>query len=104
MLMQSISGTIRLFADADWPSTKDASFTRLRAVGAFTVSAALSGGTVGPVTVTSEAGQPVRLKRPWAGGEVAVTSNGAAVPFTDDGGVISFATAKAGTYLVSHQG
>ncbi len=101
MLMQSVSGTIRLFADADWPAAKDASFTRLRAVGAFTVSAALTGGTVGPVTITSDAGQPVRLRSPWAGGQVTVTSNGAPVPFTVDGGVISFATTAGSTYQVS---
>jgi hypothetical protein len=101
MLMQSVSGTIRLFADADWPAAKDASFTRLRAVGAFTVSAALTGGTVGPVTITSDAGQPVRLRSPWPGGQVTVTSDGAPVPYTVDGGVISFATTAGSTYQVS---
>jgi hypothetical protein len=101
MLMQSVSGTIRLFADADWPAAKDASFTRLRAVGAFTVSAALTGGTVGPVTITSDAGQPVRLGSPWPGRQVTVTSNGAPVPYTVDGGVISFATTAGSTYQIS---
>src|SRR5205814_9940982 len=44
MLMASVSGTVRVFQDADWPATKDASFTRLRAKGAFLVSAAQTGG------------------------------------------------------------
>jgi alpha-L-fucosidase 2 len=92
---------IRLFGDACWPQAKDASFTRLRAVGAFTVSASLAGGVVGPVTITSEAGRPVRLKKPWKTGRVEVTTvDGAAVPFTDDGAVVSFATTPGATYTV----
>src|SRR5262249_18426068 len=104
MLMQSVSGTIRLFADACWPATRDASFKRLRAVGAFTVSAALTAGTVGPVAITSEAGKPVRLKKPWTTGRISVTSldGTGSVPFTQDGGVISFATKAGASYLVSN--
>jgi hypothetical protein len=106
MLMQSVSGTIRLFTDACWPASKDASFKRLRAVGAFTVSAALTGGDVGPVTIASDAGKPVRLKSPWKAGRVSVTSldGGGPVQFTQDGGVISFATTAGASYLVSVAG
>jgi hypothetical protein len=106
MLMQSVSGTIRLFADACWPASKDASFKRLRAVGAFTVSATLTGGGVGPVTISSDAGGPVRLKSPWKAGRVSVTSlnGGGPVQFTQDGGVISFATTAGASYLVSVAG
>jgi hypothetical protein len=108
MLMQSVSGTVRLFADADWPSTKDAHFKRLRAKGAFTVSAALAGGTVGPVTITSDAGSPLKLKNPWASGPVSVVQLDASgnpagsVPFTQSGGVISFPTTAGTTYVVSN--
>jgi hypothetical protein len=102
MLMQSVSGTIRLFADACWPAAKDASFKRLRAVGAFTVSATLTGGVVGPVTLTSEAGRPVRLKNPWKTGTVRVESiDGTAVPFTETGGVIAFATSTGTSYRIA---
>ena len=107
MLMQSVSGTIRLFADADWPADHDAHFKRLRAKGAFTVSAAMSGGTVGPVTITSDVGNQVRLKNPFGAGTVGVTRLDAdgnpagAVPFTQSGGVISFDTTAGTTYLVS---
>jgi hypothetical protein len=110
MLMQSVSGTIRLFADADWPSTKDAHFARLRAKGAFTVTAALAGGTVGPVTITSDAGRPVKLKSPWSSGTVGVQKLDAdgnpagAVPFTLTGGVIGFATTAGTSYRVSSTG
>jgi hypothetical protein len=106
MLMQSVSGTIRLFADADWPSTKDAHFTRLRAKGAFTVSASLNGGTVGPVTITSDTGNAVKLKNPWDTGAVNVVKLDAdgnpagSVASSQSNGVISFATSAGTSYLV----
>jgi alpha-L-fucosidase 2 len=49
MLMSSYSRCIRLF-DA-WPTGQDASFTTLRAKGAFLVSASLTGGVVGSVRI-----------------------------------------------------
>src|SRR5947207_1879771 len=106
MLMQSVSGTIRLFGDADWPTSKDAHFFRLRAKGAFTVSAELAGGTVSPVTVTSDVGGAVRLKDPWPTGPVTVSrldANGnavATVAHTVTDGVIAFDTAAGTTYRV----
>lgn len=107
MLMQSVSGTIRLFGDADWPTTKDASFTRLRAKGAFTVTAALAGGKVSPVTLGSDVGGTVKIKNPWSSGTVSVSTldasgnpNGS-VPFTNSGGVISFATTAGTSYQVT---
>jgi hypothetical protein len=102
MFMQSVSGTIRIFGDADWPTARNASFTRLRAKGAFLVSAAISGGTVSPVTLTSTAGGTVRLKNPWTSGTVSVTaSDGGTVSFTTSGGVISFATTAGTTYTIA---
>lgn len=108
MLMQSVSGTIRLFGDADWPISRNASFTRLRAKGAFTVSAAIAGGVVGPVTLASDVGGTVRLKSPWSTGTVSVqvldaSGNPAgAVSFTNSGGVVSFATTAGDSYQVSN--
>ncbi|OLE23133.1 MAG: hypothetical protein AUG44_22910 [Actinobacteria bacterium 13_1_20CM_3_71_11] len=107
MLMQSVSGTIRIFGDADWPTTKNASFTRLRAKGAFVVSAALSGGKVSPVTLSSDVGGSVKIKNPWSTGTVSVSTldaNGnpnGSVPFTNSGGVISFATTAGTSYQVT---
>jgi hypothetical protein len=107
MLMQSVSGTIRLFGDADWPTGKDASFTRLRAKGAFTVTAGIAGGTVTPVTLTSDVGGTVKIKNPWSGGTVSVRQLDAsgnpagAVPFTNSGGVLSFATTAGTSYQVT---
>jgi Glycosyl hydrolase family 95 catalytic domain len=110
MLMQSVSGTIRLYGDADWPVDADAHFKRLRAVGGFEVSAALAGGQVSPVTITSDAGQPVALSSPWPGARVIVRRLDAQgrptwpVPSTLNAGVVRFATAAGQTYLVSPLG
>ena len=62
-LLQSYAGAIRLFPN--WPREKDASFRTLRAVGAFLVSASLSGGVVEWVEITSERGGLLRLELPW---------------------------------------
>jgi len=110
MLMASVSGTIRLFQDADWPAAKDASFTRLRAKGAFLVTAAQTGGNVGPVVLTSTVGGTAKVKSPWKTGTVSVTAldaNGnpaGSVPFTNSGGVISFATTAGTAYQISSTG
>jgi hypothetical protein len=110
MLMQSVSGTIRLFGDADWPTAKNASFTRLRAKGAFVVSAALSGGKVSPVTLSSDVGGTVKIKNPWSSGTVSVSkldasgNPGDPVPFTNSGGVISFGTTAGTSYQVTSTG
>ena len=82
MFMQSVSGTIRVFQDADWPATKDGAFTRLRAKGAFLVSAAQAGGKVGPITLGSDAGGTVKIKNPWGSGTVSVTTAGTSYRIT----------------------
>ena len=64
MLLQSYSGTIRLFPAV--PETwKDASFETLRAEGAFLVSAKREGGLVRSVEIVSEKGGPCRLESPF---------------------------------------
>ena len=54
MLLQSHRGTVRVFAN--WPKSRDARFTDLRAYGAFLISARQTGGVVSSVRVLSEAG------------------------------------------------
>jgi alpha-L-fucosidase 2 len=79
-LLQSYSGTIRLFPN--WPREKDASFRTLRAVGAFLVSASLRNGVVEWVKITSERGGLLMLELPWSrarlqrAGQVAITLEG----------------------------
>src|SRR5262249_7288427 len=52
MLLQHEDGVLRVFPD--WPLTMDASFTRLRAKGAFLVSSDLHNGLVSWIDVKSE--------------------------------------------------
>jgi hypothetical protein len=95
MLLQSNQGVLDLFPA--WPRSRDASFTRLRAKGAFVVSARLSGGTVSGVTVTSEAGGTLRVGNPWPGVRVT-NASGQPVPFTLTNGVITVNSATGQTY------
>jgi hypothetical protein len=51
---------------------KSASFTRLRAKGAFLVSADYDGEAVSNLRILSEKGQDLTLKNPWKGKKVAI--------------------------------
>lgn len=63
MLLQSYEGTIRLFPN--WPLTQNASFCKLRAYGAFIISASLENGIIGPVKLISEKGRTCTMENPW---------------------------------------
>jgi hypothetical protein len=102
MLLQSWDGSLRLFPA--WPKGKSAAFTTLRAEGAFLVSAAIKGDTVGPVTLTSEAGRPCRLESPWPDQAVTVTSAGKAVDHTLEDRFICFDTEAGGEYTIDRTG
>lgn len=58
-----------------WPRDWDAQFTLL-ARGAFVVSAAYTGGKIGPVEIVSNAGSTCRLKNPWGDAPVTLTRDG----------------------------
>lgn len=66
MLLQSHTGTIRIFP-AIPNSWKDVSFDKLRAMGAFLVSADRVGGKVSCVKIVSEKGGILRLDNPFKG-------------------------------------
>ena len=72
MLLQSQTGVVRIFpaVPAAW---KDAAFERLRARGAFLVSAERRDGRCVEVEVTSETGGALRLESPFAGEGVRVS-------------------------------
>jgi len=73
-MVQSYTGTLRLF-----PNTQGlgrARFRDLRAAGAFLLSAAYDGKTVGNVTLFSEQGVTAKLENPWPGKTVRVTAVG----------------------------
>jgi hypothetical protein len=71
------------------------------------VSAAIAGGTVSPITLTSEVGATAKIKNPWSTGTVSVQQLDAdgnpagAVPFTNSGGVLTFATTAGTSYQVT---
>jgi hypothetical protein len=64
MLLQHEDGILRVFPD--WPSSMDASFTRLRAKGAFLVSSEQRNGTTTFIDVISEHGGPLVIHSPWS--------------------------------------
>ena len=98
-LLQSYTGQLRL-APAKWKV--GARFARLRTVGAFLVSGEIRpGGDVVYLTITSEAGQPCVLVRPWTDPLRVRESNSLSpVPFTETEDGISFQTEKDLTYVV----
>ena len=73
-LMQSYTGTIRLFPN--WPLQKHAAFHTLRAVGAFLVSASCADGQVEYVEILSEAGSALRILTPWDSGARVLRTSG----------------------------
>ncbi|MBE1491829.1 discoidin domain-containing protein [Plantactinospora soyae] len=102
LLLQSDDGILRVFPV--WPAGRDASFVKLRDKDALLVSSVFTGGRVGYVDVTSEAGRPVRLQNPWGSQAVVVTRvGGGVVAHTVSGNVISFSTQAGGTYNVVPQ-
>lgn len=75
MLLQSYEGVIRLFPV--WPTTRAAHFDRLRAYGAFLVSASCRDGRVASATIVSERGRVCKIENPWKDdGCVVIRGNG----------------------------
>jgi hypothetical protein len=99
MLLQHEGGVLRLFPD--WPADRDASFTRLRAKGAFLVSSAQRGGKVEFVDITSEAGGPLTIASPW--GSEIVRVAGRAVGLKPRSGQILLQTVHGGHYRLTPQ-
>lgn len=111
MLLQTIDSALVLFPA--WPADSPASFIRLRATGAFVVTAQWSvGGVVSPVTVRSEAGARLVLAKPWpkvcareadsTGAPVAVVDeDGRGLSDVDPFGRASFPTIVGKSYLIS---
>lgn len=71
MLLQHEDGVLRIFPD--WPATMDASFTRLRAKGAFLISSEQHLGKVRYLDVTSEKGGELVIQNPWGAHRVQVS-------------------------------
>ena len=99
MLMQSNEGILRFFPV--WPQSKDASFTRMRAVGAFLVSADQKSGVTQPVTICSEKGMDCTVENPWYGKTLVVTANGQEIETVCKNDTYTFATDAGTAYTLS---
>ena len=100
MMLQTVEGIIHLFPC--WPE-KPGAFVRLRAKGAFLVSADYDGNTVSDVSLYSEKGGICKLKNPWAGKALRIQSDGKMIPAKNKEGVYVFHTQKGKTYTISHE-
>lgn len=100
-LMQSYDGVIRLFPN--WDKGARASFSTLRAQGAFLVSATAGGGTVGEVEIYSERGGECRMYNPWeeaAKVKVVDVVTGKAKSVKVSAGLIAFPTRPQSSYRI----
>lgn len=98
MLMQHENGVLRVFPD--WPKTMDASFTRLRAKGAFLVSSVQSKGSVSSIDITSEKGGVLTIQSPWKNRAVSIGRRHTAIE-PNGAGQITLFTSPGGRYLLS---
>ncbi len=102
-MMQSYSGVIRLF-----PNTQNLGpvrFDKLRAAGAFLVSAVYDGRNTTEVKLFSEKGKPARIANPWNSDTVNVirVRDGWRVPIHYENNILSFDTHPSETYRIGLQ-
>lgn len=96
MMLQSVDGVLHLFPC--WPD-KPASFTRLRAKGAFVVSAQYDGKQVTSLKLTSERGETCRIALPQKDAATAeVRQNGETIKTIQKDGILSFTTEAGKEY------
>jgi hypothetical protein len=100
MLLQSHEGILRFFPV--WEKSKDAEFYKLRAYGAFLVSASLMGGLIGDISIYSEKGRRCVFQKPFEGCRVFLVDGEERIPVAadDNGGTCSFETRPGGHYLI----
>lgn len=98
MMLQSVDSVLHLFPC--WIPAP-ASFTRLRAKGAFLVSAGYDGRKVMTLQIQSESGNECRLRNPWPGREISVTTGGKPVGTEQKDGIYVFPTKRGGVYDVT---
>lgn len=103
MLLQSHDGVIRLFPN--WDDQTDAEFTRLRAVGAFLVTARFSAldGAIGGVQIFSEKGTTCTVQSPFEGSPITVTRTDSqeAIATIEADGEFTFKTDAGVTYNIT---
>jgi hypothetical protein len=97
MLMQSYEGVIRLFPC--WNKKSDASFTNLRADGAFLVSAELKDEEISSIKIQSLKGRVCNVESGNIKSVVRQSDN-KEIEFKRNGNIISFETEENETYLL----
>jgi hypothetical protein len=99
-MLQSFSGTIRLFPDSQ--GLGRARFRNLRAVRAFLVSASYDGTTVSEVTLFSEKGATAKLVNPWPRTQLKVsrTSDSRPIAVSASGEIVQFGTQAGERYKI----
>lgn len=75
MLLHTAGDVLRIFPAVP-PAWRDLSFARIRAEGAFLVSAERGNGRTSRIELRSEAGAPLRLANPWSGGPLLIRRDG----------------------------
>ncbi len=109
LLLRSLSGNtdgrplMRVFPSIV-PAWSEVRISRLRAQGAFLVTAELRDGRTAYVLIESEAGTECQLVNPWPGEAVVVKSGEEPVPHVVDGITISFETQRGKSYTVCPAG
>ena len=100
-MLQSYTGVIRLFPNAE--NLGPARFEKLRAVGAFLVSAIHDGKSVVRLKIFSEKGRTLRFVSPWAARDVHIVRerDDRRIPQTLDGDEITAKTEADETYLIA---
>jgi hypothetical protein len=103
MMLQSWDGALRIFPA--WPKTLEACYERLRAEGAFLVTAAWSKGTVTQLEILSEWGSPCAIYTPWPDRFQVHDNTGQTVAVTKDPfGRPLFPTAAGHRYTLQPSG
>lgn len=97
MLLQHENGILRVFPD--WPPSKDASFTRLRAKGAFLVSSEQRNGRITNINIFSEHGGQLTIQSPWKTSHIRV--NNQTLPLNDKGQITLNTEANTPYHLVA---
>jgi hypothetical protein len=100
MLLQSWGGKIRVFPcmPQGW---QEASFTSLRAEGAFLVSASYRAGSVAWVHITSEAGNRCVVQNPWGGSAARLRRLDDGAFLSLEGSELAFDTERGGIYEIT---
>lgn len=97
MMLQSVDDILYLYPC--WIK-KPARFVRLRAKGAFIVSADYDGQEVSGLKIYSEQGNPCKICNPWQGSKVSVKLNGKPVSTAMNGNIIEFSTESGTLYEI----